>query len=224
MKRIQNLILYTLGVSLLLSLAACEQKDSGMTNEMLVSAMEAGAQPDGPVKPESETVENTEAAGGVVVDYRTEALAKAEATAPKPLTPLQQPPNITLSYQFKLGETGLVEMVILFPAGFSWTVEEENGVGKTTHVDALPPYDNEKTHRLKLERVADYGYMLDIGWQEAHIESCTVRAYPIGKYEEHHATACAVENGKLALLRGAYYYEWTVQYSQGTVTYGFFVE
>lgn len=220
MKRIQNLILYTLGVSLLLSLAACEQKDSGMTNEMLVSAMEAGAQPDGPVRPESETVENTEAAGGVVVDYRTEPLA---TTATAELKPLQQPPNLTLSYQFDLNGTGLVHQSFVFPAGYDWTVEHENGVGQTTHVDALRPCDNEKTHRLKLDDVADYDYMLDIGWAEERIESYTLKAYPVGKYDTK-ATDCTVRDGQIALLKGAYYYEFVIRYTQGTVMYGFFVE
>ena len=221
MKRIQNLILYTLGVSLLLSLAACEQKDSGMTNEMLVSAIEAGAQPDGPVKPESETVEITEAAGGVVVDYRTEPLA---TTAAAELKPLQQPPNLTLSYQFDLNGTGLVRQSFVFPAGYDWTVEHENGVGQTTHVDALRPCDNEKTHRLKLDDVADYDYMLDIGWAEERIESYTLKAYPTKQIKEDLATDCTIRDGQIALLKGAYYYELIIHYTQGTVLYGFFVE
>ena len=220
MKRIQNLILCTLGAALLLSFAACGQKDSGITNEMLVSAIEAGAQPDGPVRPESETVENTEAAGGVVVDYRTEPLA---TTAAAELKPLQQPPNLTLSYQFDLNGTGLVRQSFVFPAGYDWTVEHENGVGQTTHVDALRPCDNEKTHRLKLDDVADYDYMLDIGWMEKRIESYTLKAYPVGKYDAK-ATDCTVRDGQIALLKGAYYYELVIHYTQGTVLYGFFVE
>ena len=176
MKRTQTLILCALSATLLLSFAACGQKDSGMTNEMLVSAMEAGAQPDGPVRPESETVEITEAAGGVVVDYRTETLATTATTEPEPLKPLQQPPNLTLSYQFDLNGTELVRMSLLSPAGYDWTVENENGAGKTTHVNAPRPCDNEKTHRLKLDDVADYDYMLDIGWAEERIESYTLKA------------------------------------------------
>lgn len=221
MKRTQNLILCALSATLLLSFAACGQKDSGMTNEMLVSAMEAGAQPDGPVRPESETVENTEAAGGVVVDYRTEPLA---TTAAAELKPLQQPPNLTLSYQFDLNGTGLVRQSFVFPAGYDWTVEHENGVGQTTHVDALRPCDNEKTRRFKLDDVADYDYILDIGWVEKRIESYTLKAYPTKQIKEDLATDCTIRDGQIALLKGAYYYELIIHYTQGTVLYGFFVE
>lgn len=223
MKRTKHLFLFILSTALLLSLAACGQKENGITNEMLASAMEEGAKPDGPARPESEVQDNIEAAG-IVVDYRTETLATTAATEPQPLYPLQEPPNITLKYQFKLGDSGLVQVSYIQPAGFTWTVENKYGVGRTTHVDALRPCDNEKTQRFKLDKLSDNNYVLEVGWKEERIESYTLKSYPIDKYEESHAVECTIQDSKLTVHKGAYYYELIVHYHQGAVVYGFFVE
>ena len=174
----------------------------------------------------------TACGGGEVADDRTETLVTETSTEFPTLempfialgepVQLSQPPDIRFSYQYKSGGAVLGRTHFVQPAAFDWMVENENGVGKTTHVDAPRPCYNEKTQRISLEDLADHSYTMDIDLP-SFLESYTLKAYSVGRYDDS-ATDCTMQEGKLELLRGAYYYELIIRYPQGTAIYGFFVE
>lgn len=145
---------------------------------------------------------------------------------------LQKPPSVHLQYQFVLRETTvpqdtelrLVNICYLYPATYIWTTEDANGTPIHTEEDNGRPCDYEKTSHLQLSRVADSDYIVDVSLAEKRIESYTLMAYSLegGHYES--GTPCTIRDGKLELFQTPHYYELTVQYTQGTAVYGFFVE
>ena len=136
---------------------------------------------------------------------------------------LTAPPAVGISYQYKVGGEGLVAAHRITSGIFSWTVENGNGVGQTTHVDGSRPCDAPGTQHIPLDKVKDYGYAVDISLEEEMIQSYTIKAYPVGKYDLS-GTECTIQDGKLPLLKGKYYYELIIEYTQGQVVYGFFVD
>lgn len=128
------------------------------------------------------------------------------------------PPPIELS-QAEAGE----QIIYSITSGnFSWTTTNDRGVGKTVHACGIRPCSLEMTQRIKLGALEDDGYLLGVTLRGDLIESYTLTAYPVGDYET--GTACTLQDGKLALLKGSYYYELIIQYHQGEAVYGFFVE
>ena len=134
------------------------------------------------------------------------------------------PPPIGISYQYKVGGEGLVAMHNITSGNFSWTVDRGNGVSQTTHVDGLRPCDAPGTQHIPLKQLGEYGYAVDISLTEEIIQSYTLKAYPVGNYGFDIGTDCAIEDGKLAVLKGKYYYELVIDYIQGRVVYGFFID
>ena len=137
---------------------------------------------------------------------------------------LTAPPAVGISYQYKVGGEGLVAAHRITSGIFSWTVENGNGVGQTTHVDGSRPCDAPGTQHIPLDKVKDYGYEVDIALEEEIIQSYTLTAYPIGKYDLGDGTDCTIKDGKLEVLKGKYYYELIIEYHQGKVVYGFFID
>ena len=137
---------------------------------------------------------------------------------------LTTPPAVGISYQYKVGGEGLVAAHRITSGIFSWTVENGNGVGQTTHVDGSRPCDAPGTQHIPLDKVKDYGYEVDIALEEEIIQSYTLTAYPIGKYDLGDGTDCTIKDGKLEVLKGKYYYELIIEYHQGKVVYGFFID
>ena len=136
---------------------------------------------------------------------------------------LTAPPAVGISYQYKVGSEGLVAAHRITSGNFSWTVEYGNGVGQTTHVDGSRPCDAPGTQHIPLDKVKDYGYAVDISLEEEMIQSYTIKAYPVGNYH-FDGTECTIQDGKLPLLKGKYYYELIIEYTQGQAVYGFFVD
>ena len=136
---------------------------------------------------------------------------------------LTTPPAVGISYQYKVGGEGLVAAHRITSGIFSWTVENGNGVGQTTHVDGSRPCDAPGTQHIPLDKVKDYGYEVDIALEEEIIQSYTIKAYPVGNYH-FDGTECTIQDGKLPLLKGKYYYELIIEYTQGQAVYGFFVD
>lgn len=137
---------------------------------------------------------------------------------------LTTPPAVGISYQYKVGGEGLVAAHRITSGIFSWTVENGNGVGQTTHVDGSRPCDAPGTQHIPLDKIKDYGYEVDIALEEEIIQSYTLKAYPVGSYDFNIGTDCAIEDGRLAVLKGKYYYELIIDYIQGRVVYGFFID
>lgn len=136
---------------------------------------------------------------------------------------LTAPPAVGISYQYKVGGEGLVAAHRITSGNFSWTVTHENGVGQTTHADGHRPCDVPGTQHIPLDKVKDYGYTVDISMEEEIIQSYSLKAYPVGKYDLS-GIECTVRNGKLEALKGKYYYELIIEYIQGEVVYGFFID
>ena len=137
---------------------------------------------------------------------------------------LTTPPAVGISYQYKVGGEGLVAAHRITSGIFSWTVMLENGLEQTTHVDGSRPCDAPGTQHIPLDKVKDYGYEVDIALEEEIIQSYTLTAYPIGKYDLGDGTDCTIKDGKLEVLKGKYYYELIIEYHQGKVVYGFFID
>lgn len=137
---------------------------------------------------------------------------------------LTTPPAVGISYQYKVGGEGLVAAHRITSGIFSWTVDYGNGVGQTSHVDGSRPCDAPGTQHIPLDKVKDYGYMVDISLEEEIIQSYTLTAYPVGKYDLGDGTDCTIKDGKLKVLKGKHYYELIIEYHQGKVVYGFFID
>ena len=130
------------------------------------------------------------------------------------------PPPIGISYPYN----DLVTVHHITSGTFSWTVDLGNGVGQTTHADGLRPCDAPGTQHIPLKQLGEYGYTVDISLTEEIIQSYTLKAYPVGRYDFNIGTDCAIEEGRLAVLKGKYYYELIIDYIQGRVVYGFFID
>ena len=145
---------------------------------------------------------------------------------------LQNPPSIQLQYQFVLRETAIPQekplelmcVAYIYAGPYTWTVEDDNGTPIPIESNSIRPCYDEKTSHLKLSEVADSDYIVDLSLSEKRIESYTLMAYPIDGDDYDNGTPCTVRDGKLELFTTPHYYELTVQYTQGTAVYGFFVE
>jgi hypothetical protein len=137
---------------------------------------------------------------------------------------LTTPPAVGISYQYKVGGEGLVAAHRITSGIFSWTVDYGNGVGQTTHVDGSRPCDAPGTQHIPLDKVKDYGYEVDVALEEEIIQSYTLTAYPVGKYDLGDGTDCTIKDGKLQVLKRKHYYELIIEYHQGKVVYGFFID
>ena len=136
---------------------------------------------------------------------------------------LTAPPAVGISYQYKVSGEGLVAAHRITSGIFSWTVPHENGLSQVTHVEGSRPCDVPGTQHIPLEKVKDYGYTVDISLEEEIIQSYTLKAYPVGNYD-FDGTECTLQDGKLSVLKGKYYYELVIEYTQGQAVYGFFVD
>ena len=144
----------------------------------------------------------------------------------------KKPPSIQLQYQFVLRETAIPQeeplelmcVAYIYAGPYTWTVEDDNGTPIPIESNSIRPCYDEKTSHLKLSEVADSDYIVDISLSEKRIESYTLMAYLINGDDYDNGTPCTVRDGKLELFTTPYYYELTVQYTQGTAVYGFFVE
>ena len=134
------------------------------------------------------------------------------------------PPAITVSYPYQIDGELRNAVHSVTSGNFDWTVTHGNGTATTTHACGIRPCDNPNTVRIPLDRMTDCGYIPELSLEKELIRSYTIKAYPIGSYGEEAGTDCTIRNGQLPLLKGAYYYELIVHYTQGTAVYGFFVE
>ena len=134
------------------------------------------------------------------------------------------PPTITVSYPYQVNGEMLNAVHSITSGNFDWTVTHDNGTATTTNACGIRPCDNEKAERIPLDRMVDCGYMPEIILEKELIRSYTLKTYRKGNYDFDSGTDCTIQDGKLAVLKGKYYYELTVEYLQGRVIYGFFVE
>lgn len=155
----------------------------------------------------------------IIIDWGDGYDAGATTTEAKML---YNPPVLSVSYIYNIGNSGVVSVSRVEPATYDWTYELAPGTNATVNSDALRPCDNEKTQSLPLKNMADNGYVVTLALQENIIESYTLTAYPVGQYDKD--TSCTLTDGKLPVLKGAYYYELIIQYTQGKVIYGFFIQ
>ena len=112
----------------------------------------------------------------------------------------------------------------IYAGPYTWTVEDDNGTPLPIESNSVRPCYDENVRRIRLDQVADSDYVVDFIINRFHTESYTLMAYPIDGDDYDNGTPCTVRDGKLELFTTPYYYELTVQYTQGTAVYGFFVE
>ena len=144
----------------------------------------------------------------------------------------KKPPSVQLQYQFVLRETAIPQeeplelmcVTYIYPGPYTWTVVDDNGTPSSIESDSVRPCYDEKVRRIPLDQVADSDYVVDFRLNERQIESYTLMAYPIDNDKYENGTPCTVRDGKLELFTTPHYYELTVQYTQGSAVYGFFVE
>ena len=145
---------------------------------------------------------------------------------------LQNPPSIQIQYQFVLRETAIPQekplelmcVAYIYAGPYTWTVEDDNGTPIPIESNSIRPCYDEKVRRIRLDQVADSDYVVDFIINPFHTEFYTLMAYPIDNDKFENGTPCTVRDGKLELFTTPHYYELTVQYTQGTAVYGFFVE
>lgn len=106
---------------------------------------------------------------------------------------------------------------------YTWTIDMGNGLSSVTHADGHRPCDRPQTPTIALSALGGGDYMLTLTCDDA-LHGITVTAYPVGSYEDRHAIPCTMADGKLGVLKGAYYYEILAEFAQGNAIYGFFVQ
>lgn len=115
------------------------------------------------------------------------------------------------------------KQVVLTSGNYTWNIDNGDGTMTCTQACGIRPCDWDETPRIELSALSGSDYMLTFP-KDSNVRNMSVTAYPVGQYEDKHATECKVEDGKLAVLKGRYYYELVVHFAQGTATYGFFVQ
>ena len=198
MKHFKDTLLLLLATTLAMTWISCSKPQHGLTDEDIQQAIEQDIE-----------------IGKATVSHKENNTAAVSRTSPPP---------IGISYQYKVGNEGLVAMHRITSGNFSWTVTLENGLEQITHADGLRPCDIPGTQHIPLDKVKDYGYEVDIALEEEIIQSYTLTAYPIGKYDLGNGTDCTIKDGKLEVLKGKHYYELIIEYHQGKVVYGFFID
>lgn len=209
MKPIKTIVLSTLAATLLLLAVSCGKPASENAVEEGIASIS------------SETISEEMITSVVAEKHPSVGYFNTESNTVA--VSLTAPPAVGISYQYKVGGEGLVAAHRITSGNFSWTVTHENGVSQTTHADGHRPCDVPGTQHIPLDKVKDYGYEVDIALEEEIIQSYTIKAYPVGNYH-FDGTECTIQDGKLPLLKGKYYYELIIEYTQGQAVYGFFVD
>lgn len=145
----------------------------------------------------------------------TQGVQNTVATVTPNVSKVNAPPAWTVMY-----DGGSIELT---SGNYDWTVDNGDGTMSCTQACGIRPCDSDGTPSINLSAQGGVNYTLMFR-ENGEVRNVTVTAYPMGQYEDKFATDCKVEDGKLPVLKGRYYYELIVHYAQGTATYGFFVE
>lgn len=160
---------------------------------------------------EDRETESTTTTGDTQV---TQGVQNTTTVTPNTST-VNAPPAWVVTY-----DGGSIELT---SGNYTWNVDNGDGTMSCTQACGIRPCDWDGTPSIDLSALGGSDYLLTFR-EDGEVRNVSVTAYPVGQYEDSYATACNMENGKLPVMKGRYYYELIVHYAQGTATYGFFVQ